>query len=88
MGSQRYPSELRERAVAMVAEVRAEHGSEYAAIRHVAELLGISTPETLRKWVRRQQVDAGDRPGVTTTESEQVRALKRDVAELKRAIRS
>ena len=48
--SKRYPAELRERAVRMVAEVRAEHESEWAAMSRVAELLGVGTPETVRKW--------------------------------------
>jgi transposase len=83
--SKRYPPELRERAVRMVGEIREEHESEWAAMARVSELLGVGTPETVRKWVRQAQVDAGSRPGVTTEESEQVRRLKRENAELKRA---
>src|SRR3954454_18079018 len=83
--SKRYPVELKERAVRMVAEIRSEHDSEWAAMTRVAELLGVGTPETVRKWVRQAQVDAGARPGTTTEESEQVRRLKRENAELKRA---
>lgn len=44
--SKRYPAELRERAVRMVAEIRADHDSEWAAMAKVAELLGIGTVET------------------------------------------
>ena len=62
-----YPTELRERAVKMVGEVVSQYDSEQAAIRSVASKLGIKTPETLRKWVRRAQVDAGARPGRTTS---------------------
>jgi transposase len=51
----------------------------------VARKLGIGSAETLRKWVRQAQVDTGQRPGVTTEESEQVKALKRENAELRRA---
>jgi transposase len=47
--------------------------------------LGIGSAETLRKWVRRAQVDAGERPGTTTEESEKIRALKKENAELRRA---
>ena len=54
-----YPAELRQRAVRMVAEVRPNYESECAAIAAVASKLGIGTAETLRKWVRRAEVDAG-----------------------------
>jgi transposase len=81
----RYSAELRERAVRMVAEVRADHGSEWAAMGRVAELLGIGTAETVRKWCRQAQVDGGERPGVTSEESAEVKRLKRENAELKRA---
>lgn len=50
--SKRYPVELRERAVRMVGEIRADHESEWAAMTQVAGLLGIGTPETVRKWGR------------------------------------
>ena len=62
----KYPRELRERAVRMVAEVRPDYPSEHAAITAVAGMLGIGSPETVRTWIRRQQVDVGQRPGVTT----------------------
>lgn len=62
----KYPRELRERAVRMVAEVRSEYPSEYAAITAVAGMLGIGSPETIRTWIRRVQVDGGQRPGVTS----------------------
>jgi transposase len=69
----------------MVAEVRAEQESEWAAMGRVAQLLGVKTPETVRQWVRQAQVDAGDRAGVSTEESAEVRRLRRENAELKRA---
>jgi transposase len=69
----------------MVAEARADHETEWAAMRHVAEMLGITTPETVRKWVRQHEIDQRARAGVTSSESEQIRKLKREVAELKRA---
>ena len=80
-----YPRELRERAVRMVAEVRPNYESEYAAITAVARQLGITTPETLRKWVRRAEVNAGARPGVTSDEFAELRRLKAGVRELRRA---
>ena len=75
---------MRERAVRMVAEVRPEHPHETAALRHVAGLLGMNT-ETPRLWVHRAEVDAGKRPGTTTEEAEEIKRLKREVAELRRA---
>ena len=83
--SRRYPAELRERAVRMVAEIRPDHESEWAAMTQVATLLGVGTPETIRKWCRQAEVDGGKRPGVTTEESAELRRLRRENAELKRS---
>jgi transposase len=80
-----YPRELRERAVRMVAEIAPQYESEYAAITAVASKLGIGTPETLRKWIRQAQVDAGRRPGVSTDEAAEIKRLRRENAELRRA---
>ena len=80
----RYTNEMRERAVRMVAEVRPEHPRETAALRHVSGLLGMNV-ETLRLWVHRAQVDAGVRPGTTSEDAEEIKRLKREVAELRRA---
>ena len=74
----KYPRELRERAVRMVAEVRPDYPSEHAAITAVAGMLGIGSPETVRTWIRRQQVDVGQRPA-------EIKKLKRENAELRRA---
>ena len=78
-----YPPELRERAVRLVAECRADYASEWEAMRSVAEKLGIGTTETVRKWVRRAEVDAGARPAVTSEESAELRRLKAEVRELR-----
>jgi transposase len=80
----RYPQEQRERAVRMVAEQRKEYPSEWAAISSLAGKFGM-TPETLRKWVRRTEVDAGRRPGVSSAERERVLELERENRELRRA---
>jgi transposase len=69
----------------MVAEVLAHYPSEWPAIVAVADKLGIGTAETLRKWVRRAEVDAGTRPGLSTEENAEIRRLKRENAELRRA---
>jgi transposase len=81
----KYPDELRERAVRMVAEVRPQYPSQWAAITAVAGMLGIGTPETLRTWIRRAEVDTGQRPGVTSQMAEENKALRKQVAELRRA---
>ncbi|WP_175987985.1 hypothetical protein [Microbacterium tenebrionis] len=62
----KYSRELRERAFRMVAEVRSDYPSEYAAMTAVAQMLGVGSPETIRTRIRREQVGAGDRLGVTT----------------------
>ncbi|GAA2160285.1 transposase [Humibacillus xanthopallidus] len=81
----KYSQEFRERAVRLVLEQRDEYRSEFEAIRSVAAKLGVGSPETVRKWVRRAEVDAGARPGLTSAEHEQIKALKRENAELRRA---
>lgn len=79
-----YPPELRERAMRLVREHRDEHPSEWAAIQSVAGKLGM-TAETLRKWVRRDEIDQHRRPGVTSSERERIRELERENRELRRA---
>ncbi len=81
----KYPLELRERAVRMVAEVRPDDGSQWSAICAVSGKLGIGSAETLRTWVRRAEVDAGYRPGLTSDQAAEVTRLKRENAELRRA---
>jgi transposase len=83
--SRRYPPELRERGVRMVAEISDQHDSEWAAISEVARLLGVGCAETVRKWLRQGQIDAGARPGTTTEESAELKRLRRENAELQRA---
>jgi transposase len=80
----KYPEEVRERAVRLVLDVEGEAGSVTGACRRVGEQLGINA-DTLRGWVKQAQVDAGLRPGVTTSESARVRELEKENAELRRA---
>ena len=79
-----YAPEVRERAIRMVREHRAEHPSQWAAIASIASKLGCTT-ETLRRWVRQAERDAGQRPGVTTDERQRLKELERENHELKRA---
>ena len=81
----RYRSEEVRPANPLVAECRPDHASEWEAMRSVAQKLGIGTTETVRKWVRRAEVDAGARPGVTSDESAELRRLKAEVRKLRRA---
>jgi transposase len=80
----RYSPEVRERAVRMVWEQEQEHDSQWAAIRSIAGKIGC-TGETLRKWVRQAERDAGRRAGLTTDERQRMKELEREVRELKRA---
>lgn len=84
MSTKRYPDELKDRAVRMVAEHQSDYDSQYAAIKAVAAKLDVGA-ESLRTWVRKSEVDTGRRPGVTTEESARVKELEREVKELRRA---
>lgn len=75
---------MRVRAVRMLAEAMPEHKSKTAAVQHVAGLIGMS-PETLRTWARRMDVDAGRVPGPTSDMLEENRRLRRENAELRKA---
>ena len=79
-----HSAEVRERAVRLVQEHRDEYSSECAAICSIAPKFGV-TSETLRTWVRRAQVDQGQRPGTSSEESAELKRLRRENAELKRA---
>jgi transposase len=79
-----YPREVRERAVRMVLEHGHEYDSQWAAIGSIAEKFGMSA-ETLRLWVRRAEVDAGKREGLSTNEREELKQLRRELFELRRA---
>ena len=80
----RFSSEVRERAVRMVYEHGGEHPSQWAAITSISSKIGCSA-QTLSNWVKRREVDAGARPGVSTEEQARVKALEREVKELRRA---
>ena len=80
----KYSPEVRERAVRMVWEHAPEHGSEWEAMVSIATKIGCSA-ETLRKWVRRMEVDTGRRAGVTSDERARLKELERENRELRRA---
>jgi len=79
-----YPPGFRQRALRLVEESLGDYQSEWEALRHVGAKLGVGA-ETLRKWRRRAEIDSGARPGVTSEEAAEVRRLKKENAELRRA---
>ena len=82
----RYPRELRERSVRLVAEARAaEPGlSLNRAVLRIGPRVGVN-PDTLRGWVKQARIDAGEVPGRSTDDAARLRELEREVKELKRA---
>ena len=82
----KYPDELRERAVRLVLEARAEEErlSLNAAVQRISQRVGVN-PDTLRGWCKQAEIDSGRRPGTTSTEAAELKALRQEVKELKRA---
>ena len=80
----KFSPEVRERAVRMVQEHRGEYPSLWAAVVSIAPKIGC-VPQTLLEWVKREEVDSGQRDGLTTSERERIKALEREVKELRRA---
>ena len=82
----KYPEELRERAIRLVLEARDqdEKLSLNAAVHRIGQRVGV-VPDTLRGWCKQAEIDAGRRPGMTSSEAADIKALRREVAELKRA---
>ncbi len=79
-----YSPEVRERAVRLVLEGGGDHPTQWAAINSVAAKIGCTT-ETLRRWVREVERDRGKRAGPTTDDRERIKALEREVRELRQA---
>ena len=80
----KFSPEVRERAVRMVQEHRGEYPSLWAAVQSIAPKIGC-VPQTLLAWVQRQEIDSGQRAGVTTAEAQRVKELERENKELRRA---
>jgi transposase-like protein len=82
----KYPDELRERAVRLVLEAREqdEKLSLNATVQRIGQRVGVN-PDTLRGWCKQAEIDAGRRPGTTTTEAARIKELEHEVKELKRA---
>jgi len=82
--SNKFSPEVGERAVRLVQEHRGEYPSIWAAVESIAPKIGC-TPYTLLKWVKRHEIDSGTRAGVSSEERERIKALEREVKELRRA---
>jgi transposase-like protein len=80
----KFSPEVRERAVRMVQEHRGEYPSLWAAVESVAPKIGC-VPQTLLEWVKREEAVTGARDDVSTSERERLKALEREVKELRRA---
>jgi len=81
----KYDPETRAKAVRLVLDHRDDYPSEWAAIMAVSKRLGMNA-ETLRSWIRQQQVDDGERDGVSSEAAAEIRALRRRNAELEQTI--
>ncbi len=82
--SNKFSPEVRERAVRLVQEHRGEYPSLWAAVESISSKIGC-VPQTLLEWVKRAEVDARARPGMTTVEAQRIKALERENMELRRA---
>ena len=78
---QKYPEEMRERAVRMVLEIRERTGERHGAVTRVAKV----GTESLRQWVNQAEVDSGRRPGTSTVDAQRIAELERENRELRRA---
>lgn len=82
--AKQYSPETKERAVRMVQEHRSSYPSQWATIESIAPKIGCSSA-TLHEWVRKYEIDTGLRDGITTEERERIKALEREIKELRRA---
>ena len=82
--SNKFSPEVRERAVRLVQEHLGEYPSLWAAVESIAPKIGC-VPQTLLEWVKRVEVDAGKREGLSSTERERIKTLERENKELRRA---
>jgi transposase len=81
----RYDENTKARAVRLVREHAGDYETEWAAMRAISARLGMSA-ETLRKWVRQVEVDAGEAPGMTTDTAREIRELRRKCRELEATV--
>ena len=82
--SRRYPPEVKQRAIELVAAAIESSGERHGHVSRIARQLDIG-PETLRHWVRQAEIDRGARPGVATAEHQRIAELERENRELRKA---
>jgi len=82
--TRRYSEEEKAQAVRLVRQLRRELGGEHGTIQRVADQLGYGT-ETVRKWVKRADIDEGVKPGRSSEDAARIKALEQENRELKRA---
>ena len=80
----KFSPEVRERAVRLVLDNEGQHGSRWQAVMSISAKIGC-TPQTLNEWVKKAEVDSGRRAGVSTEMAEKMKALEREVRELRQA---
>ena len=82
--TKQYLPEVKERAVRLVQEARKDYPSRWGAVESIAPKIGCAGA-TLHEWVKRHEIDSGLRDGVTSVERERIKALEREVKELRQA---
>ena len=82
--TRRYSPELKQRAVRMVFQLREETGEKHGSVKRVAEQLDVGV-ESLRSWVKQAEIDSGGRAGTSTADAEELKRLRQEVKELRRA---
>jgi len=82
--TRRYTEEEKAQAVRLVRQLRRELGTEHGTVQRVAEQLGYGV-ETVRKWVKRADIDEGLKAGTSSEDAARIKALEQEVKELRRA---
>ena len=80
----KFPPEVRERAVRLVLDNQGQHDSRWQAVLSISSKIGCA-PQTLNDWVKKAEVDSGKRPGVSSEMAERMKALERENRELRKA---